>query len=487
MQNNIILEIESPDVAKTSNSWRGWLTDFASQYIVTPIKNTFNYVVTYPVRSVVSVASSIPISMYSLTYPSGKEPSQISAQWWSEMSFFQKFFSLVSAISTIITCTSFAQKYIPDAQKSIRTMFDSPRSFIKNVTAILLGSITATIAVTLSYFAFSWAGTYAGLGAAFVGFALQTLTRYVGIVKLTKMLTDFFDKDKRLTKKNIDQLKHLKNEYINQVANLIDNKELTETEVKSILDNIYLLANQVAEQHPGGIFNEKTNVEYAKEYAGLLFDIAFVGSNALSLFPYFTQLSFLGANQLYTTLTGQAPLDTLPNSAKITVGLIPSITSSIFYLISLTHFRHMVVEMAQHLQQNPKDIPKAMMWLVANTLTVLGTHNAANFAINNNFTLETVNLQNNEPAKQFAILSITSGTEVLLLDATRHQLFDIKHHYVDPKIDPLIEWLEHNPVSGANYTNSEMHRFFLNAKTAKKLPPQDIELRPLTKNVVMNV
>src|SRR5579885_1907823 len=150
---------------------------------------------------------------------------------------------------------------------------------------------------------------------------------------------------------------------------------LTDGEFDHISSKLVDALTELAKAHPD-LVSETTTGEYVKKYAGLIFDLSFatilVGAPA---YLTFMQKGFDGVNTI-SKLAG-TDLTTIDVWARRAIGIVPGLATAMLYADSGTKIRTTCVELAKHLYENPKDLPFAVLALVANGFATSGPQNVA--------------------------------------------------------------------------------------------------------------
>src|SRR3990167_4640622 len=96
MNHNMMPIIQLPEEKIIPHT--GW---DSCKFLLNPITACIRYTIKHPVTAFVSITSSLAGSLYSLTFYSGKQPEDISGDWWYSMSQGIQFFSIFNALVSI--------------------------------------------------------------------------------------------------------------------------------------------------------------------------------------------------------------------------------------------------------------------------------------------------------------------------------------------------------------------------------------------------
>ncbi|MBX3708843.1 MAG: hypothetical protein KIT56_10140 [Gammaproteobacteria bacterium] len=385
-----------PSVEEKKSSWSTWI----GNGLVRAGKSTGNgllYVVKHPVILLTSFITAAPPALNALANPSGQGPEEISIEWWNKMSDWVRAHSILNGSASLSINAIMNAFFLPAAWGKFKTniahTFDSPRDFIDNTFSIVFGIGGAMAASAIAYNAFLWLGYISASSAAFISFSVILASRYVGVRNVLKRIYNLFNEDAAAQADFADAINHIDEAYLEEIQKKFDeiivelfadrdhDAPLTEKDFEVIADQFVTVLQELAAAHPDLIKN-KTTLEYLSKYAGVIFDFS-VAITLICIPSYLTfmQKGFDGVNTL--AQFGKTDLDVLDPWFKRLIGLIPGLASSMLYADSATRLRTTIVELAQHLYENPKHIPFAFLTLAANGFAASGPQNVAAGVLNN--------------------------------------------------------------------------------------------------------
>lgn len=342
-----------------------------------------------------AIITAAPSALNALAAPSGQGPDKLSPEWWDDMSDGKRAHSIFNASSSLAVNAIMNALFLPTAwgkfKISIMHMLDGPREFIDNLLSIVLGLGGAAAAAAICYNAFLWlpGGQLSALIPAGISFLVTLASRYIGVKNVFKRLHNIVSKDAGTQKKFADALEHIDEKYLNEIQVEFNNavisklfqyhnaaQFMTEDEYEQVTQNLSQILSSLANQHPD-LIKDKATSEYVAHYAGILFDLGFSAlAIAAPAYLTFTQKGYDGVNTLKELIT-DTNLDSLDIWTKRLIGLDPGLASAMLYGSSGMDFRSILVDLAKHLYQHPKDIAYALLLLVANGFATSGMQNVA--------------------------------------------------------------------------------------------------------------
>lgn len=314
-------------------------------------------------KGVFAVGYSGANAINAFVAPSKLQPLNLfSANWWNIVSSspLKLVESIANLISSSVVNLSVSYTYLPQAGEklskdfSCRSKKDAPKktkwqkcgSFLAKLSTLFLGSSAAVSTAAIAYAAFLWGGIYTAGFLSVFNLGVNFVTRYVGVKSFFSRVRGFFDKDVQDTKKCIDALSRIKKKYFDEVNTLmakIVDKNNHQYDEES-LQEIFAELGELMKKYPD-LMDEKSHAYLA--YLGLVFDLSFATFIFTFVLPTFLQKGFDGPNDLGTFLTKgttalkehETVLDTLPLSAKLSIGAFPGVASALFYWINAFDLR----------------------------------------------------------------------------------------------------------------------------------------------------
>lgn len=389
--------------APAQQGWGAWIGGSlynAASYAATSISNAAGYVMENKIVSATSLGTAMPTALNALVMPSGELPKNIGPTWWDNMSGGLRFHSIANAASALGINTIMNAFFLPTAlekfKNSINKTFNSLKDFSDNTSSIIFGLGAAVAATAIAYSAFLWlplGSILAGI-PALLSFTVALASRYVGVTNVIKRFHNLFSQDANAQVEFADALSHVHEKYLDELQSEFEsillklehkkhyegkpldiNQPLLGEDLEWISRKLTKSLTKLAEAHPD-LLKEKATAEYVAKYAGIVFDLIFaIGLVGLPAGGIFMQKGFDGINKI-ASFCG-ADFTTLDIWSQRGIGLVSGLASGMLYMDSGSKIRNTLIDLAYHLYENPKEIPFALIALLANGLATSGQQNVA--------------------------------------------------------------------------------------------------------------
>ena len=222
-----------------------------------------------------------------------------------------------------------------------------------------------------------------------ISFITTLAPRYLSTRNNIKRAKLAFDTNANTQREFVDALKHIDVDYLKEIDNKFksilatqfnshDTKQpLSNQENEKLMQELAIYLSKLSKAHPD-LINQKTTSEYVIKYAQLIFDFSFA---LIAIAPpsFLTQMQkgYDGIN----LLTGSS-LSDINAYAKRGLGTASGLANAIFYSGSTLDFSTTITNLAKYLYNHPKQIPGALLLLVANYFSSGGMQNVAEGVIN---------------------------------------------------------------------------------------------------------
>lgn len=455
-----------------SQSWLNWTTGrlrAAGNSFVNQTGQSVVNAIKKPHLSIPAFVSAMPTAFYAMLNPSHKTALEASKNWpvwWGKMSWFNKTRTILNGVASLDVNYKLALDYTP---KAVQKFAEDLKTFKANPIgkSIVMGGATsaAFASAFLGYEAWEFLPS---LSAAVVGGAAGTctlgiylVTRYVAIKTTITRTQSIFDADKKIQKKLINDLNHLKPIFREELDETLEGQTLhdRDTILKLIQD-----FNQFIVNHPGCIQKKST-----LETAGQVFDAVFALLITPAVFTLFNQKFLDGLQTFETMITGTEKIAGLPNWSKGLMGTIPGAISGMLYYNSALDVREAFLK---NFRRN------ATGTLIVGTLIIFLENICASES--NQSIAEAIA---NDPANHFSwiIPTINSsyGQIYPILNAAGAFAVNAKSHlryaYGDinkdrPKVDDLVKWLESNQLAKEECRSLRQHSLFSSSPHSSSAP-----------------
>lgn len=358
-----------------------------------PKKNPVTDATKLSIKIIGSLLFSAATAIYSLVMLSGKSPADIGKAWWDEMSTLKKTSSILLATASELVNAElnldFFSQLVKELQDNLKKSLHSPLEFTNNLLSIILGIGGGIAAGAIAYEAFVWLAYIVFAFAAF-NLAIFFASRYLGV---HKSIDRIFNRDiANLQREIVDNLNHLKSDYQNELAQVLDNKvaellsahetanefgedglpHLTSSDYENLFSTLAKKLYDIAALHPDCL-KEKTWDEYAAHYAGMLFDLTFATMMGTFAFMTFDKKCQTGIDLILRMLTNKN-LSQLNKLEAIGAGGVGGVPSAFLYALMAYDFRELCTDTCKYLYENPKDIATFLVRLFANVATATGMY-----------------------------------------------------------------------------------------------------------------
>lgn len=405
-----------------------------------------------------AIGTSFSASIYSLGFPSHTSPDKISWRWWDNLSKMTKFLSLSNALINLIIGIMVRLAYFPKIIEAIKEEYhktvESKSACTKNILILFLAIIAAIAGGALVYESFIASGALlAGLNAL-ANMIIIAGFRFVSLSTLFAKIINLFDSDYQFQQQCVTHLKSMQINQSDEMAMLLNGKELNEETVREFLTVFYDRVSQSEVQ---------LNMGSSKlEKIGKFFDTTLGFSLGIPYLLFFSQKGLDGIKIIASHVAPSASIDALSTALKMFIGLTIGSSSGVLAFLSGYDLRKLLQNLYEDFKNHPVDILKLLVLLPATTISALSLTSAAEAmtAIPNIF-----GIANNAYGTLFTALltlmavcfDFKAVAETAILDHPEDTL----------KIKNIGDWLEINKLSKDNVAALRQHTLFTSLNTSK--------------------
>lgn len=357
----------------------------AATYTYDKAKSTALYVKDNPGKTLLAAVSATTFSISAFNNALKSTWGKANAlQRLHAIANFLSSFSINTIMNTFMLTTVW-QRFL----NMLKHTFDSPREFITTALALTvgLGGTVALSMVTLN--------VYQWLPAAFITAWIPVLInivptallpRTLGALNILIAISNSFRSDARAQAQFADALPRINEAYLEKINKRLDKAidellqdrnitdPLSKDEIQEIAADLAEILTDFAKLHPD-LIKDKTGCEYVSQYANMLFDIT-LGC----LFGLTSSLTYMQKGVDGFSLIGKwagSDLSVLSPWIKRGIGTIPGLATGMLYGSYGTKIRETTSELVVQLYNNPKEIPRALCLLLANSLAAFGPKEVA--------------------------------------------------------------------------------------------------------------
>lgn len=242
---------------ENENNW-DWLKRISNKYFFSPfassIQRGWQFAKENPAWLVLAFLTTLPGGVNAFCMAANTDPKDF-LKTINSIPYDTLMFATFNAMCSIGVNWDMNARFLPDAwiklKNSMRAFLKSCGQRMSNSLALGIGVAALISAFSIAYDAWSFLplGLVTALLPAILNATFNFATRYLGAFNIFDMVAGIVDKKQQMTKKCIEKLQSLKQEYINKLEEKfvaddgIDKNEINE----SIINNIFLTLNKWTE------------------------------------------------------------------------------------------------------------------------------------------------------------------------------------------------------------------------------------------------
>lgn len=309
---------------------------------------------------IISIATSLPLSIYSFTYPMKISPEFLTKEKWELESTVKQMQCVIFALTTIAVASTVLYQHIPTMLKraqelllSFRDIFihfnEAAPTFLKNCFVFVLSFLAALASLALGYYGFLWGGLVLAIGAAGINFLMTLGFRLEYLPALIEKIHTIFDENSRFQMELISELKHLDSEFIEEFEFSLKiemhGKPINDEVMRICLLKLY----DKAENHPE-IFRalnmQDTVVATLQKIADVVLG-AYVG---IATTIFYAQYGYDGFKILFQSMVD---LNNLPYAAQLIIGLMVATSSGVMGFMTALDITKTIQFTLEYIKQDP--------------------------------------------------------------------------------------------------------------------------------------
>lgn len=432
---------------------------------------TIKKAVSHSLQYGLAIGTTLSTAIYSLGFPSKTQPATFSWKWWEHLDKPTKFYSVSSAIINFMIGVMVRLAYLPKIANTLKQEFQqsmqSGSQAAKNSVILFLGLIAALAGGALVYEGFIAMGPLVASINALANMLIIAGFRFVSLSLFFKNIIDYFNTDLQFQRDCIKQLKKLSSQHADELALLLQGKELNEETVNAFLVAFYDQAC-LAE-----INSQPTS--YLSAISGKVIDWSFGLSLGAPYLLFFSQKGLDGIKIIMSHLAPSATINALSTSAKMAISLIIGSSSGVLAFLSGHDMRELMIQLYDDCKTHPFDIIKILVLLPATTISALSLTSAveAMTALPNIFAIH-----DNEFGTLFTVLLTLMAVCFDFKAVSEMYILDHPEDHV--KVKHIVGWLEKNNLSDDTIQALKQHAFFANIPLEKQEKITDTKTALLT-------
>lgn len=395
--------------------------------------------------SLIGYAASFPVALFSFLYPSGSQPTDISSEWWGNLSYETRMLSIILAAGAFSVGMLSNKKYVPMALQRLMQNLShccrNPAICFTNTFSLKLGLIAALIFAGVSYGSLAWTDEIAQTCMAFANFLSTGSRRFVGIVILIDKIRNICTANGRFQRMINDELSRLEKEVRFKFKKDFENCRVDQETAQRFLTGLY--AEALERQRSGNtisLFQHRTKCESAAYYLkqGVTFSASFAIS--FGIIPANAANGYEGANVFAKIFARTSLDDSLTNGDKFGIGLTPSIVTAFFFFVSLLNLENAADDVWESIKIDPAStLFKTFFLLAANTCSAVAFGGIANSTlVDPNLNIFNISLGTTAARAYIAANILGSGAVGLENLAS----FAISHQVPTTGLDALIKFIQ---------------------------------------------
>ncbi|GEM_PF-4379716 len=416
---------------------------------------------------IASFVTTLPVSIYAFTYPSGINPENITLGWWSQLPMSIKILSLTLATISLGIGTLMRIDRIPKLLSKMKDIFlnycPSAAGFIKNNFIVFLSGVAAIAALALGYYGFIWSGQFIAMSIGVINFLLTFGFRIDSMTSMLADIRNLFDKDYQFQQAIINQLRYLKPEQVAAFDQFLKTEiasghAIDEAVINRLLLHIYDSASAVSleegtnTRHHQILLNPPRQLDKIKNWIRKMVDFGLGTAIGTAFFIFFAQNGYDGMKISCLTIFENCTIDDLPYPAQMALAVVTGMSSGILGFIAGKELSNTVALAIDYMKQSCTNKVKTILVVSGSGVSAISMAGAVKALT--------------DKSNLFGITTNSINGKLLLAGnwmlAASYDLNAIMSHLTKNEVsfNHAIRWLEINKLSSNTLKGLRQHGYF---------------------------